>query len=118
MHLDKGAPPGAPALGSGGYVLIATPKRQYPMTNMVNVGFNPASVFRTPSDVLLRDDLSRDDKASILHQWEYDARARETAEEEGMPGQQPDMLDEILSALRALDVRLDTEHSAPTDKRG
>ncbi len=88
------------------------------MTHIPNLEFNPAAVFRTPKDVLLREDLSREEKASILRHWEYDARERETAEEEGMLSQQPDILDEVLAALRTLDVRFDTEHSAPTKQGG
>lgn len=88
------------------------------MTHIANVKFIPTTVFRTPTDVLLREDLSLEEKASILRQWEYDARERETAEDEGMLSQQPDMLDEVLAALRTLDVRLDTERSAPTKQGG
>ncbi|MDH3672749.1 MAG: hypothetical protein OES46_16605 [Gammaproteobacteria bacterium] len=88
------------------------------MTDIHNIELNPAAVFRTPRDVLLREDLSRDEKTNILRQWEYDARECETAKEEGMLGQQPGILDEILNALRALDVQLDTEDSAPTKQGG
>lgn len=46
---------------------------------------DPASVFRTPSDVLGAPSLSPDDKQAILLRWEADAEALIRATEEGMP---------------------------------
>jgi hypothetical protein len=65
---------------------------------------NPADVFDRPSEVLDREDLTREQKSKILHQWEYDALQREVATEENMPpssGGGP-ALAEIRQALEAL----------------
>jgi hypothetical protein len=63
-------------------------------------GFELAS----PKDVLGREDLSRDEKLELLHQWELDLREHMVAEEENMPATEPAAftLDEVLDALRAL----------------
>jgi hypothetical protein len=46
---------------------------------------DPASVFRTPEDVLRTPGLSFEDKKAILARWEADAEALLRATEEGMP---------------------------------
>ena len=46
---------------------------------------DPASVFRTPEDVLRAPGLSVEDKKAILSRWEADAEALLRATEEGMP---------------------------------
>ena len=63
-------------------------------------GFELAS----PKDVLGREDLSRDEKLELLHQWELDLREHMVAEEENMLATEPVAvtLDEVLDALRAL----------------
>jgi outer membrane lipoprotein SlyB len=66
---------------------------------------DPTAVFRTPEDVLQRDDLSREQKAAVLRRWAYDARELEVAEDEGMRSGEPDLLDRVLQALGQLDVR-------------
>jgi len=58
----------------------------------------PASVFKTPEEVLNSQELSRDQKIKILRSWEYDARQLEVAEEENMIGTQEDILDQIIFA--------------------
>lgn len=88
------------------------------MVDINNALINPSAVFRTPQEALLREDISRDQKIAILRRWEYDARELEVAEEENMTGPEPDILDEILAALHALDAWADTEHSAPTKQGG
>ncbi len=84
------------------------------MTDIEKAMLDPTAVFRTPEEVLLREDMTREQKIEVLRRWAYDARQLQVAEEENMGGQQPDILDEILSALHALDAWLDTEHPAPT----
>ncbi len=74
------------------------------MTNIEKAMLDPTAVFKTPEEVLLREDMSRDEKVEVLRRWAYDARQLEAAEEENMGGQQPDILDEILGALHALDA--------------
>jgi hypothetical protein len=63
--------------------------------------YNPAAYFKTPA-ALLRSDLSREQKIEALRRWEYDARLLQVAEEENMPGPQPDLLGDILNALNSL----------------
>ena len=75
---------------------------------------NPAAVFKNPQEVVSSQDLSREQKIEILQRWEQDARLMEVAEEEGMPGPQPKLLQPIRDALHALDFWPDTEQSSPS----
>jgi hypothetical protein len=61
---------------------------------------DPTAVFRTPEEVLARQDLTRDQKAAIRQRWRYDAIELEVAETEGMRDGEPDLLDRVLDALR------------------
>jgi hypothetical protein len=67
---------------------------------------NPTNVYQNPMDVVKDDSLTRDQKIQILHQWEYDARELQVAEEENMPELTPkekgNMLSRVLDALHAL----------------
>jgi outer membrane lipoprotein SlyB len=63
---------------------------------------DPTAVFKTPEEVLKRDDLSREQKAAILRRWAYDARELEVAEDEGMRDGEPDLLDRVLRSLDKL----------------
>jgi len=56
------------------------------------------------AQLLTREDLAREEKVAILHQWELDLREGMVAEEENMPAPTPApiTLDEVLDALRAL----------------
>jgi len=74
----------------------------------------PASVFKTPEEVLNSQELSRDQKIKILRSWEYDARQLEVAEEENMIGTQEDILDKIIFALRSLDEEYNLDQTPPT----
>jgi hypothetical protein len=58
----------------------------------------------SPKKLLDRDDLTRDQKVEVLHQWELDLREEMVAEEENMPAAEPMAvtLDEVLEALRSL----------------
>lgn len=55
-------------------------------------------------DLLARDDLTREQKVAILHEWELDVRERMVAEEENMVASAPLVLtlDKVLDALRDL----------------
>ena len=75
---------------------------------------NPAADFKSPQDVASNQQLSRDQKIEILQRWEQGAIAMEVAEEEGMPGPQPKLLQPIREALHTLNFWPDTEHSSPT----
>ena len=65
---------------------------------------DPTAIFKVPEQVLLRDDLSREQKAAILRRWVYDARELEVAEDEGMRDGEPDLLDRVLRALDELNA--------------
>ena len=75
----------------------------------------PTMVFKEPKDVVVSDELNRDQKIEILRRWEYDARQLEVAEEEaGMAVHSPEMFDRVVQALHTLGAERDTEHSPPT----
>jgi len=75
---------------------------------------NPAAGFKSPQEVASNQELSREQKITILQRWEQDATAMEVAEEEGMPGPQPKLLQPIRDALHALNYWPDSEHSSPS----
>jgi hypothetical protein len=56
-----------------------------PAIDLDKAKLDPASVFRTPADVLSAPGLSPEDKKAILVRWEADAEALIRATEEGMP---------------------------------
>ena len=74
---------------------------------------NPAAVFKSPQEVSSSQELSREQKIEVLRQWEQDARLMEVAEEESMPGPQPNLLQPIRDALHALSYWPDTESLSP-----
>jgi hypothetical protein len=57
------------------------------MVDVEKALLDPGLVFKTPDDVVISNELSREQKITILRRWEYDARELEVAEEEGMKGQ-------------------------------
>jgi hypothetical protein len=68
---------------------------------------DPASVFKTPDDVLEADGLTPDTKKAILARWEEDAEALIRATEEGMPPEDNrrnpgELLRAVQAALHAL----------------
>jgi hypothetical protein len=71
---------------------------------------DPASVFRTPVDVLDAS-LSRENKKAILLRWEEDAEALMRATEEGMPASDNNRRSpaELLRAVQAALEMLDGE---------
>ena len=60
---------------------------------------DPASVFRTPEDVLGAPGLSPEEKKSILVRWEADVEALLRATEEGMPPSENRSPAELLRAV-------------------
>lgn len=75
----------------------------------MNVDFNaairsPTSVFHDPREIVGHEGLSREQKLRILKQWEVDARALAVAEEEGMAGGEPNMLQRVMQALDDLNA--------------
>lgn len=67
--------------------------------------------FKRPLDIVAIDVLTREQKIELLRQWEYDAREKEVAANEGMTGNMDTHLDEIHQALRMLDLPIDVEHN-------
>jgi len=78
----------------------------------------PSSVFAGPEDVLEHDELTREQKIEILWRWEYDAAEQAVALEEGMPGDESDVLRRVLLALGTLVGPIDVEHTGPTKQHG
>jgi hypothetical protein len=64
---------------------------------------NPSAMFDRPQDVLMANDLSRDEKRAILEQWKQDAMQLQKATEENMAGGEPSKIEEVTQALRTLD---------------
>lgn len=81
---------------------------------------DPATVFESPDEVLKSEELSREQKISILRRWEYDARELQVAEEENMIGANVDILDQIMRALLQLDEESEVERleRSPSSKQG
>ena len=85
------------------------------MIDVKKAMLDPTSVFQDPEEVVVSDELNRNQKIDILRRWEYDARELEVAEEEaGMAVRRPEMFDRVVQALHMLDVDRDTEHTPPT----
>jgi hypothetical protein len=78
----------------------------------------PALIFGSPEGVLDSPELSKDQKIEILLRWEYDAAEESVALEEGMPGQDSDLLRRILVVLGKLHAAIDIEHTGPSKQHG
>lgn len=63
---------------------------------------DPRQYFPAPGDVVAAAGLSRDRKIEILKRWETDARLLMVASEENMSGGEPQQLQAVHEALRAL----------------
>jgi len=75
---------------------------------------NPSSVFKTPAEVVACADLSTEEKAAILKQWELDARLLQVATEEGMGDGERSLLTDVKKAQDKLDVDPLKERGAPS----
>jgi hypothetical protein len=78
---------------------MATRNRKVDLQRMLR---DPASVFRSPRDVLTCPDLTPDERRSVLEQWERDARGLSVAEEEGMEGGEESLLSQVRRAMAEL----------------
>lgn len=78
----------------------------------------PEAVFGIPENVLREEGLSTEDKIEILRRWEYQAADEAVALEEGMPGDESDLLRRILVAIGELAGPLDLECTSPTKQHG
>jgi len=88
------------------------------MIDMEKAMLDPGSVFSSPEDVVKAKSIIREQKIEILRRWEYDARELGVAAEEGMPGNNSDMLDQILEALNKLGAEHNRHSDAPTKQGG
>jgi hypothetical protein len=66
---------------------------------------SPTAVFDAPDDVVQSDDLTKKEKNQVLDQWEADAKALQTATDEGMSGGKRPRLDEVKAAQTELDAK-------------
>ena len=79
---------------------------------------DPPAVFEKPAEVLADATLTNEQKVEILRRWEYDASEVSVAEEEGMPANDGQVLQQIMCALRDLVGEIDTERTPPTKQGG
>ena len=79
---------------------------------------DPASVFRTPGDVVTAEGIGDDDRIRILRRWEYDARELTVADDENMPGDSTLLLEQVLEALHRLGYSPDPDDVPPTKQGG
>lgn len=75
---------------------------------------DPGAVFTRPEDVADSRDFTRAEKIAILRSWQYDAAELSVAEEEGMRGDDSDLLSRVLLALAALTQDVSMERIGPT----
>lgn len=79
---------------------------------------DPGGVFTSPEDVIRNSDLSDAQKIDVLLRWAYNASSEAVALEEGMPGDDSDVLRRVLLALGKVTGPLDVEHTGPTKQHG
>ena len=87
-------------------------------TEIEKILLDPVSVYKRPEDVLADAVLSNGEKVEVLLSWQYNASDEAVALEEGMPGEETDVLRQILIALGRLAGPIDVEHTAPTKQHG
>lgn len=75
---------------------------------------NPVKHFTSPSDILLDDRLSVEQKRESLAAWESDARQLAIANEEGMTGGEPSRLDDVKQAQAKLPGEATSPAASPT----
>ncbi len=73
---------------------------------------DPASFFDAPQDVVDAAGLERAQRIEILKRWESDARQLMVASDENMPGGEPQQLQAVQNAMRALGG---DPHAGPKD---
>ncbi len=75
---------------------------------------DPKSTFGTPEEILSDTQLTEDQKVEVLRGWEYDAIEKSVAEEEGMTGGEPSMLQRVQRALETLTGAGGADRPSPT----
>lgn len=76
---------------------------------------DPAAHFADPASVVDAGALTTEQKIALLRQWEYDESEMAVATEEGMPGGESSVLQQIAAALAVLDAA--SEGTAPSKQR-
>ncbi|MCP1336355.1 hypothetical protein [Futiania mangrovi] len=71
--------------------------------DLADAKLDPTGHFDHPREVLARDDLSLQDRADILSQWEREAYQLQVAAGENMAGGEADMLRDVRLARRELE---------------
>ena len=93
-----------------------TERKQPSPVDLDKALLDPAAVFAAPEDVL--EGLTRQQKMDILRRWEYDASEVSVAVEEGMRGNNGDLVHRVLLALSQLTDGVDVEHVGPSKQHG
>ena len=75
---------------------------------------DPDSIFNGPEEVLEQADLTKDQQIEILRRWAYDASELAVAEEEGMVGDAPLILQRVMDALDKISGDSDAAKTGPT----
>jgi hypothetical protein len=74
--------------------------------------------FASPEALLAADDLTREQKLSLLRQWEYDLQLMQVATEENMtsdaaPGNNAEKIRQVHAAAEKLGAKMGSEESGP-----
>ena len=76
---------------------------------------DPSGIFDKPADVAASVELSPNEKAKALQEWELEARLLEVATEEGMNKKnKPSLLPEIKEAQRKIGAESTVSDGSPT----
>ena len=78
---------------------------------------DPAAVFGVPEDVLSEQSLTKAQKIEILRRWEDLAAEAAVALEDGIQGEENDLLRRILVTLGELAGPIDVERKSTTKRR-
>jgi hypothetical protein len=95
-----------------------TERKRSSAVDLESALLDPGAVFATPEDVVTCEGLSRQHKVDILQRWEYDASEVSVAVEEGMAGNNSDLVHRVLLALSRLTDAVDVEHVGPSKQHG
>ena len=75
---------------------------------------DPGSIFEAPEEVLEQASLRKEQQIEILKRWAYDASELAVAEEEGMVGDAPLILQRVMDALDQISGDSDIGGTGPT----
>jgi hypothetical protein len=75
---------------------------------------DPGAVFSNPKQVADNPNLTLDEKLRILRSWEYDATEIAVSLEEGMPGEEEEILSCIIDTILKINPGHCIESTGPT----